>query len=65
MMIYRTRLAEELLVCLLAYDFEIEDDEVVAGGDGEDVQKLDAMLGEWLLSLQDTEQASWMMNIRK
>ena len=55
MTIYRTQGAEELPVWLLSHDFEIEDDEIVADGDGEDVKKLDAMVGEWLSTLEGEE----------
>ncbi|KAI4946372.1 hypothetical protein J4E86_009077 [Alternaria arbusti] len=47
--------AEDLPLWLQCHGFEIEDDEIVADEDGEDVKKLDAMVGEWLSHLEVTE----------
>ena len=55
MTIYRTQGAEELPTWLQCHDFEIEDDEIVPDEDGEDAQKLDAMVTEWLSHLEVTE----------
>ena len=53
--IYRTQGAEDLPLWLQCHGFEIEDDEIVADEDGEDVKKLDAMVGEWLSHLEVTK----------
>ena len=54
MTIYRTQRAEELPLWLQCHEFEIEDNGIVADGDGEDVKKLDAMVTKWLSNLEET-----------
>ena len=54
MTIYRMQGAEELPTWLQCHDFEIEDDEIVADEDGEDVKKLGAMVTKWLSNLEET-----------